>query len=339
VLRAALLLFGLLTFSGLLWHIGPSKIIGAIENLGAVAILIVLMPSVLMYAVEAFGWQLTLGEHGRSISFARLFAIRTAGEVVNMTTPTAYAGGEPLKAYVLSRYGVPLVAAMASVVTAKTTMTVAEGLFVAVGIVLTFVAMGADRVGLPEAMESSVIVAVTLLLAGTTALLVLQRRGLFTGLLRLLRRLRIRVAFLESREAKLMALDRAIKDFYEQDRRRFYASIAAFFLGWLAEALEVYAILFFLGPPPGVAVSISIGALAVLIKGGTFFIPGSVGAQEAGNVMLLLAYGYSDLDGITFALLRRVRELVWIFAGLICLGVLRGFKAVAAPEANTTELP
>ena len=336
MLKAALLLFGLVTFVVLLWHIGPFRIVEAIEQLGPFAIPIVLMPSVLMYAIEAFGWQLTLGEHRRRISFPLLFAIRTAGEVVNMTTPTAYAGGEPLKAYLLSRYGIPLVAGMASVVTAKTTMTLAEGLFVVVGIVLTFVAMGAGGAGLPEAMQSSVIVAVTFLLVGTTVLLVLQRRGLFTGLLGLLRRLRIRVAFLESREAKLMALDRAIKDFYDHDRRRFYASIGAFFLGWLAEALEVYAILFCLGPPPGVAVSISIGALAVLIKGGTFFIPGSVGAQEAGNVMLLMAYGYSDVDGITFAILRRIRELVWIVAGLICLAVLGGFKAVAATDAKTS---
>ena len=43
-----------------------------------------------------------------------------------------------------------------------------------------------------------------------------------------------------------------------------------------------------------------------------FIIPGSVGAQEGGNVLLLMAYGYSDLAGITFAVLRRMRELVWI---------------------------
>ena len=339
MLRAALFLFGLLTFSGLLWHIGLSRILEAVEDLGAFTVPIILVPSLLMYALEAFGWRLTLGEYGRQISFNRIFAIRTAGEVVNMTTPTAYIGGEPLKAYMLSRYGVPLVVAMASVVTAKTTMTLAEGLFVVVGLVLTFVAMGVGRAGLPGAMESSVIIAVTLLLVGTLALVILQRRGLFAGLLGLLRRLRVRVRFLESREAKLMALDRAIKDFYEQDRRRFYLSIMLFFLGWLAEALEVYAILFCLGPPPGAAVSISIGALAVLIKGGTFFIPGSIGAQEAGNVMLLAAYGYSDLDGITFALLRRIRELVWIASGLICLAALGGFKAVSAGDAKTSEAP
>jgi hypothetical protein len=65
--------------------------------------------------------------------------------------------------------------------------------------------------------------------------------------------------------------------------------------------------------------ALSIGALAVFIKGGSFFIPGSLGAQDAGNLLLLQAFGYSDLTGITFALLRRFRELVWIVVGLLCL--------------------
>src|ERR687895_531931 len=98
-----------------------------------------------MYAVEAYGWRLTLGSHARRLSFGRLFAIRTAGEVVNMTTPTAYVGGEALKAYLLKRHGVPIVDAMASVVTAKTTMTLAEVVFILMGIVLSFWTMGAAK--------------------------------------------------------------------------------------------------------------------------------------------------------------------------------------------------
>jgi hypothetical protein len=39
-----------------------------------------------------------------------------------------------------------------------------------------------------------------------------------------------------------------------------------------------------------------------------------------------MAYGYSDLAGIIFAVLRRVRELVWIIIGLACLAALGGFR-------------
>ena len=99
-----------------------------------------------------------------------------------------------------------------------------------------------------------------------------------------------------------------------------------FLLGWFAEALEVYVILYFIGPPADVLTSIAIATLAVVIKGGTFFIPGSIGAQEGGYLLLLMAYGYSDVAGITFAIVRRVRELVWIIIGLICLAALGGFR-------------
>ncbi len=63
------------------------------------------------------------------------------------------------------------------------------------------------------------------------------------------------------------------------------------------------------------------------IKGGTFFIPGSLGAQDGGNLLLVTAFGYSEVAGITFALLRRFREIVWIVIGLICLAWLGGRTA------------
>ena len=121
---------------------------------------------------------------------------------------------------------------------------------------------------------------------------------------------------------KLKELDRTILNFYSMHQSTFYASTGVYFLGWLAEALEVFVIIYYLGGPATVVSAVSIGALSVFIKGGTFFIPGSLGAQDGGNLLLLKAFGYSDVTGITFALLRRFRELVWIGIGLACLAVL-----------------
>jgi uncharacterized protein (TIRG00374 family) len=303
----------------------------AIAGLGSPALGIVLLPSVLMYALEAYGWRIALGPRAEKIPFWRLLAIRTAGEVVNMTTPTAYVGGEPLKAYLLQRRGVPLIEGLASVVTAKTMMTLAQVGFVLVGIILSFWTMRSTSSdgGASEGVQvTAAVVSVGLLLFGTVLLMSMQRRGLFTGVLMLLRRIGIRLHVLESREAKLRALDRAILDFYVETPRAFLLSTLVFFLGWLAEALEVFAMLSYLSPPADFLTSVSIGALAVLIKGGTFFIPGSIGAQEGGTLVLLMAYGYSEVTGLSFAVLRRVRELVWILIGLLCLLMMGGF----APE-------
>ncbi|MFQ5992950.1 MAG: hypothetical protein ACE5NA_10990, partial [Nitrospiraceae bacterium] len=53
-----------------------------------------------------------------------------------------------------------------------------------------------------------------------------------------------------------------------------------------------------------------------------------LGAQDGGNVLLLLAFGFTEVAGITFALLRRVRELVWIVIGLLSLAALGGRERV-----------
>jgi uncharacterized protein (TIRG00374 family) len=330
VLRSLLLLLGCFTLGLIVWHIGPGNIYEAATRLGPVALCVVLVPSLVMYAIEAYGWKITLGPAGQAVSFLRVFAVRTAGEVVNMTTPTAYVGGEPLKAYLLQKSGVPMVEGLASVVIAKTTMTIAQVLFILLGIGLGFWILGAQ--GSSGQVIAAGLLSIGLLAFGTMAFVFVQRRGLFSWILETLRRFGIRIGFLEAREDKLRDLDRTILNFYTRHRTAFYASTGLYFLGWLAEALEVFVIIYYLGGPADLWSAISIGALSVFIKGGTFFIPGSLGAQDGGNLLLLQAFGYSDVTGITFALLRRFRELVWIGIGLLCLTVVG--KGPASPDGR-----
>jgi glycosyltransferase 2 family protein len=326
VLKAALFFLGALTLSLLIWHIGIEQIFAAVTALGPAAMAAILLPSLLMYVLEAYGWRVTLGAWAREVSFWQVLAIRTAGEVVNMTTPTAYVGGEPLKAYLLRRQGVPLVEGLASVVTAKTTMTIAQILFILTGIGLGFWLLGAQ--GSAGRTILAGLISAGLLLFGVGAFVIVQRQGMFAWILQVLRRIGLRLQVLEAREQKLLELDRTIARFYAQQRPAFFLSTGLFLLGWLAEALEVFVIILCLGQPVTVLDAVAIGALSVFIKGGTFFIPGSLGAQDAGNLFLLTAFGYGEVTGLTFALLRRVRELVWILLGLVCLVVMTRGKEV-----------
>ena len=108
MLKLFLLCAGLLALGFIVWHIGPERIYDVAAQLGPVALLVMLIPSVIMYVVEAYGWKVTLGPSAKDLPFWRVLAIKTAGEVVNMTTPAGYLGGEPLKAYLLTKYHVPI---------------------------------------------------------------------------------------------------------------------------------------------------------------------------------------------------------------------------------------
>ncbi|HLG43972.1 MAG TPA: hypothetical protein VI337_03055, partial [Nitrospirales bacterium] len=89
--------------------------------------------------------------------------------------------------------------------------------------------------------------------------------------------------------------------------------------GWVMGTFEVYLTLYFLGLPVDVLTAVAIESLAVFIKGAMGFIPGSVGGQEAGIVLLCAAFGYPEAGGVTFALVRRVREIIWVAFGLLAL--------------------
>jgi glycosyltransferase 2 family protein len=322
MLKLALIFAGLFAIVLIVWHAGPERIYDAAAQLGPVALIAVLIPSTIMYVIEAYGWKVTLGPSAKDIPFWRVFAIKTAGEVVNLTTPAGYIGGEPFKAYLLTKHHVPMVEGLASVVIAKTTKTIAEVLFILLGITLAFWRIDNDG-SLGETVVAA-LVSVALLFFVTASLVYAQRRGFFTWLLEFTRKIGLRIRFLEAREEKIQSLDRMIVDYYRHNRTAVYSSTGLFFLSWMAEAFEVYLIIWYLGGPAMVLYAISINALSVFIKGGSFFIPGSLGAQDIGNFFLLKDFGYSDVAGVTFALVRRYRELVWIGVGLLCLVTLRG---------------
>src|SRR5439155_658056 len=67
------------------------------------------------------------------VPFGALFSARLAGEAFNLTTPTASVGGEAVKAWLI-RHHAPLEEALPSVIVAKTTITIAQGLLLIAGL-------------------------------------------------------------------------------------------------------------------------------------------------------------------------------------------------------------
>ncbi len=75
---------------------------------------------------------------------------------------------------------------------------------------------------------------------------------------------------------------------------------------------EVYFAMMFLGHPITLAEAWVIEAAAQLVRAGVFFIPAGIGAQEGAFLLVCSAVTGVPVLGIAVALVRRVRELVWI---------------------------
>src|SRR5690349_5165238 len=168
--QVALACVGFALLAVLVYQTGPLELAQHLRVLGWWAPLIFL-PYALSSVFDAAGWRVTF-VHFRPALWL-LYLARLIGEAMNSITPTAYLGGEPVKAFVLQRFGVPLTEGATSVILAKTALTIAQIAFVVVGVALFMIRRDAGMATLPTVAA--------LVAAGTgiaSLLVVLQRRGL-----------------------------------------------------------------------------------------------------------------------------------------------------------------
>ncbi len=313
MIKGLFLLLGLTLLAFMIHQVGLNNILERLSSLGLHAP-IILIPYTFVYLFDALGWRMTLGEKAREIGFLQLFLSRMAGEAINYITPSAYLGGEPVKAYLLQKHGIPLVDGLASVVTAKTVMVISQVLFVLLGIGLAFSSEHSD-----DGLFYAAALVVTLVSLAAAFLVFVQHRGMFTGILWLLEALQLPAGFLKRREEKLKDLDATILAFYGQHRSYFLFALLFFSLGWLSGSFEIYLLMHFLDLPVSLRTAISLEAMATVIRAAVFFIPSGLGAQEGGNILLFTSFGFSPVIAMTFSVIRRMREAIWITIGLLYL--------------------
>ena len=315
VLRtAASVAIGLGLLGFLIYHADVDAIHEHMGELGWTAPL-VLVPWIVIVCTDALAWRCTLSPAAVArVPFVSLVLVRMAGEAINSVTPTAAVGGEPVKAHMLRRWGVSASDSLASIVIAKTALTVSQSLFVIVGVAALCARF--ERHGLGLAL-------VLLLLggaAGFTAILVrMQRRAPITTVWRWARRLMPRSRLLARFEASAQAIDERLADFYGLERDAFWRASTWNFIGWMLGVTEVALITYLIGTPISWLDALIIEALSQPIRAASVIIPGGLGTQEWGGVALCRMIGMPEDIAATLWLLKRGREMVLDGIGLAYL--------------------
>ena len=290
----------------------PAAIAASIARVGWRLAVVIVFPMMLVALFDALGWRYAFTRD--RVGLATLFWTRLAGEAVNLTTPTAALGGEAVKTWLL-RDHVSLAEALSSVIVAKTTITIAQGLLLLLGVSLAWTTFPADS-RLLTAMEWLL----ALELAALAIFVLAQTRGLAAFGGRLLARFG---AHRFARHEGLGRIDRTLAEFYLRQPERLALSIACHFVAWLLGAVETWMILSFLGTPVSLVTATVIEAFGTGIRFATFMIPGSLGALEGGYAATFAALGLGGTMGVSFSLVRRIREIVWIGVGLVAFAFLR----------------
>ncbi|MEE9488034.1 MAG: lysylphosphatidylglycerol synthase domain-containing protein, partial [Candidatus Brocadiales bacterium] len=96
--KIILLAIGVAGFGFMLYQLDANAVYEDISQLGW-KFLIILVPYVLVFALDTLGWGHSFQHARHKLNFVGLFGARMAGESINCITPSGYLAGEPVKAY------------------------------------------------------------------------------------------------------------------------------------------------------------------------------------------------------------------------------------------------
>jgi putative membrane protein len=270
--------------------------------------------------VNARAWQVLLPARRRP-SLAFFLWTVWVREAVNGLLPVARIGGEVVSSRLLMRHGLRAPTAVATLVVDVTVSIASQFCFTIVGLVLLLLRGGGEGDLVRE-------VAVGLLAAVpvVVGLVAAQRIGLFGLLARL-----FRVLFgdrFDSLVGGAAPLDRAMRRLY---RRR--AAILACglwqFAGWAIGAGEIWLALAFLGHPVGMGDALLVEALIQALSSGAFVVPGALGVQEGGFLVLGGLIGLPPDLALALALARRARDIIVFAPALVAWQVSVGRRLLA----------
>ena len=331
--RAFLLVLGLALFGWFVQRAGPGEIWRTCASLGWYAPL-TLVPYGIVYISDTLGWKFAFVARAlKGIGFWTLYRVRWCGEAVNNVVPSAYVGGEAVKVYLLHKRGAEAGEVAASVIIGRSLQTLTQVIFIALGSAAFLTLAPADsgvRKGLMFVLAGSV--------AAVVALFWLQSQGMFLMLFRALDRFGMRLTMLESKRASLTRVDERVMTFYRGERMRLLASVAGYLGGWLLDTIDIFLVSWLVGMPISWTQALAIEAFIGVAKVMGLFVPGAIGVQESGIALVCRLAGLPDALGLSYAIIRRGREVVYASIGWLLLyaeeASLKGISGRIAAETH-----
>jgi putative membrane protein len=312
--RAAiwLLTLGALLFIGVLVSQGFSAVFATLAVAGW-GLLGVAAFHLLPLVLDAAALHVLFSEGART-TLREAVLVRWVGESANSLMPAGALSGPALMIRQLSQRGVPMQAAVAQVTVNTTLQTLAQVVFTLFGLALV-VARASQT--MQHTLRVPLLVASAVLAVPIAMFYVLQRRGFFGKLLRAAARFPGKRHWLKLM-SQAEALDAALQSTYDRGPQ-VMASFAWSLVGWITGTGEVYLILRLLGSAVSWSDALVLESLGQAIRGAAFVIPGSLGVQEGGYLLLAPLANLSPEVALALSLAKRARELLLAVPGLVYL--------------------
>ena len=319
---------GAALFTGLLIREGAGQVGSAIATAGWALLAVIAYHFLVPVFLDSLAWWVLFPPAQRP-RFRNLYCMRWIGESVSTLVPSAAVGGDIVRARLAAISGTPVATAAATVLVDLTLGVFTQAAFTLLGVVLLVNATGQKNFVGPTIIGTAIGV------AAVGGFYFVQRLGMFGFLARMIAKLANSPEW-QSLVQSGTALDETVRSIYA--RRR--AAIAC--CGWTILSLilnsgEIYIALWALNLHATVVNAIILQSMALTIRSVAFPVPGGIGVQESGYVLIGNLLGIPGETAFALSLIARVRELGFGIPGLITWQLIEGRRLLrerAEPAAS-----
>jgi len=316
---------GAALFTGLLIRQGASQVGAAFATAGWAIIAVVVYHFVVPVFLDAVAWWVLFPRSDR-LPLRKLFWMRWVGESVSTLVPSAAVGGDIVRARLAAINGVPLPISAGSVL-----VDITLGVFTQAGFTMLGLALLVDATGQKSFVRPTLLGTLLGILA-VAGFYFAQRLGMFRFLGLIVARLANSPEW-QSLVQSGETLDRAIRGLYA--RRRGVAMCCAWtIISLVGGSGEIWIALHALGLPATLVNALILQSMALTIRSAAFAVPGGLGVQEGGYLVVGNLLGIPGNAAFALSLIARMRELALGIPGLVVWQMIEGRRLLRARSAS-----
>lgn len=305
-----LLGIGIAFFIGVIYQTGIEEIWANLRQFKLLHFGVFLVLSTFNFMLYTLRWHLIIKSlYHHKLSFFQLFMHRMSGFAVSYITPTAQTGGEPLRAMLLHKDGVPAKTTASSVIIDKGLEFAALFIFIGAGLVIALL-----EGNLPQEMQIffSLLLVFLIVLVFWFYFSSVRNIGFFSSVLRFFRLSRFKKV--KTMEERLIEIEDEMADFYKKHAKVFIFLVLISILIASFLLLEHWLIARFMGVNMTFLQTFLVSTIPYIAF--VLPIPSGIGVLESGHVAMFAALGIS-INAFVLVFIIRIRDLIFVMIGLI----------------------
>jgi putative membrane protein len=317
-------LAGAALFTALLIREGASQVGSAVAAAGWSILAIVAFHLAVPLFLDAVAWWVLFPTVDRP-PLRKIFWMRWIGESVSTLVPSAAVGGDIVRARLTAIKGAALPIAAGTVLVDLTLGVFTQAGFTLLGLVLLVEVSGQRNFVGPTLLGTLAGV------LGVAGFYFVQRLGMFRFIGMIVARLANSPAW-QSLVQSGEVLDQTVRELYAQGRR-IALCCGVTIISLVGGSGEVWIALHALGLRATFVNALVLQSMALTIRSAAFAVPGGLGVQEGGYLVIGNLLGFPGDAAFALSLISRVRELAIGISGLIAWQMIEGRRLWRARAA------